>query len=200
MPVDCPTFPARDGNAFLKELKVEVDKYFTTRGLSQKANAGMVFKTVALLSITFGSWALILWGGFSPMIMLALAAVVGLGMAGIGFAVAHDALHGAYSSNSRINHLVGCSMDMIGGSSYMWRITHNVIHHTYTNIHGTDEDLAVSPLLRLSPHAERRWFHRFRHLGMSSVTTRHSCGLHRSAPRLLSARVNSLSSVSAAVS
>jgi linoleoyl-CoA desaturase len=55
-------------------------------------------------------------------------------------------------------------MDLAGGSSYLWRITHNIIHHTYTNIHGTDEDLAVSPLLRLSPHAPRSWYHRFQHL------------------------------------
>jgi linoleoyl-CoA desaturase len=45
----------------------------------------------------------------------------------------------------------------------MWKITHNVIHHTYTNIDGVDEDLAVSPLLRLSPGAPLRWIHRFQH-------------------------------------
>src|ERR1051325_6372719 len=46
----------------------------------------------------------------------------------------------------------------------MWKLTHNVIHHTYTNIHGIDEDLTVSPILRLSPGADRKWFHRFQHL------------------------------------
>jgi linoleoyl-CoA desaturase len=46
----------------------------------------------------------------------------------------------------------------------MWKITHNVIHHTYTNIEGIDEDLTVSPLLRLSPSADHRPFHRFQHL------------------------------------
>jgi linoleoyl-CoA desaturase len=39
-----------------------------------------------------------------------------------------------------------------------------VIHHTYTNIHGIDEDLTVSPLLRLSPQADRKWFHRYQHI------------------------------------
>jgi len=68
-------------------------------------------------------------------------------------------------------------------------ITHNVVHHTYTNIHTVDEDLSVSPLLRLSPHADRHFFHRFQHwyalplyglydavLGLSSKTTRSCSG------------------------
>jgi len=46
----------------------------------------------------------------------------------------------------------------------MWKITHNVIHHTYTNIDGVDEDLTVSPLLRLSPGAPLLRIHRFQHL------------------------------------
>jgi Fatty acid desaturase. len=46
----------------------------------------------------------------------------------------------------------------------MWKITHNVIHHTYTNIEGIDEDLTVSPLLRLSPSAEHKPMHRYQHL------------------------------------
>jgi linoleoyl-CoA desaturase len=84
-------------------------------------------------------------------------------MAGIGFAVAHDALHGAYSDNPRVNQLIGYTFDLIGANGYMWKITHNVIHHTYTNVHGVDEDLTVSPLLRLSPHAEWKPIHRFQH-------------------------------------
>ena len=96
--------------------------------------------------------------------MLLLAVAMGVGMAGIGFGIAHDALHGAYSASSRVNAFLGMSLDVLGASSYMWKITHNIVHHTYTNIEGVDEDLAVSPLLRLSPNGERLWFHRFQHL------------------------------------
>lgn len=158
-----PAFPVRDGNAFLREVRERVASYFSERGLSQKATPAMMLKTVLMLGVVFVPYALIMSQAFSPGVMLGLAVVVGFGMAGVGFAVAHDALHGAYSDNPKVNNLIGYSMDVIGGSSYMWRITHNVIHHTYTNIHGTDEDLAVSPLLRLSPHADRKWFHRFQH-------------------------------------
>jgi linoleoyl-CoA desaturase len=84
-------------------------------------------------------------------------------VAGVGFSVSHDALHGAYSSNPRVNRYIGYTFDLLGANGYMWKITHNVIHHTYTNIPDIDEDLAVSPLLRLSPEAPHRWIHRFQH-------------------------------------
>ena len=124
----------------------------------------MVVKTVLLLALTFVPYGLILTNRFSRWEMLGLALVMGIGMAGIGFGIAHDALHGAYSSSARINTFLGLSLDVLGASSYMWKITHNIVHHTYTNIEGVDEDLAVSPLLRLSPNCERLWFHRFQHL------------------------------------
>jgi linoleoyl-CoA desaturase len=96
--------------------------------------------------------------------MWILAIVMGIGMAGCGFSIAHDAIHGAYSSNRYVNAILGLSFDLLGASSYLWRITHNVIHHTYTNIQGVDEDLEVSPLLRLSPLSEHQKIHRFQHL------------------------------------
>jgi linoleoyl-CoA desaturase len=174
MAIRNPTFPARNGKAFHAAVKQAVDAYFTERRLSSKGGRAMLVKSGLLLMLTFVPYVLIVSQAVPPLAMWGLTVVIGIGMAGIGFAVAHDALHGAYSDNPRINLLIGSSMDLIGGSSYLWRITHNVIHHTYTNIHGTDEDLAVSPLLRLSPHAPRHWFHRFQHwyaLVLYSMTT-----------------------------
>ena len=157
-------FASRDSASFVEEVRARVSKYFTHAGLSQKADARMVFKTVVLLGGTFGAYALILSGAFTPWQMLGLAVLMGVGMAGIGFSVAHDALHGAYSANPTVNRFIGYSFDFIGANGYMWKITHNVIHHTYTNIDGIDEDLTVSPLLRLSPGAPRKWFHRYQHV------------------------------------
>lgn len=163
MSIATPTFPNRSGAAFHAELKKLVAAHFEERNLSTRGGIAMIIKTALLLSLIFVPYAVILSQSVPPVVMLALAAVIGVGIAGVGFAVSHDALHGAYSENSRVNTIVGWSMDLVGGSSYLWKITHNIIHHTYTNIHGTDEDLAVSPLLRLSPHAQRHWFHRLQH-------------------------------------
>ncbi len=156
-------FTGQDATLFIKEVKERVDDHFTSAGRSTKADARMVIKTIVLLTMTFGSYGLIMSNQFTPWQMLALAVTMGLGMAGIGFSVAHDALHGAYSSSRRINKIIGYSFDLLGANGYIWKITHNVIHHTYTNIPGIDEDLDVSPLIRLSPEAPLKWFHRFQH-------------------------------------
>ena len=104
------TFPARDAEAFVRDVKREVSEYFDARGLSTKATVGVVVKTFAMVFLTFGSYALMLvldppfWGA------LALMVASGIGFAGIGFAVTHDALHGAYSDGRwSTRRSVGCS-------------------------------------------------------------------------------------------
>jgi linoleoyl-CoA desaturase len=158
------SFPNRDASGFVAEVKERVSAYFEARGVSRHATPAMVVKTVVLLAVFFVPYAMILSNRVAPLGMLGLALVMGVGVAGIGFAISHDALHGAYSANPRINAWLGRSFDLLGANGYMWKITHNVIHHTYTNIDGVDEDLAVSPLLRLSPGAPLRPVHRYQHL------------------------------------
>jgi linoleoyl-CoA desaturase len=150
-------------------MKTRVNAYFEDNGISKKANAVMVSKTVVMLALVIVPYLLILTGQLSLWLMLGLCVVIGVGVAGSGFSIAHDALHGAYSSNRRVNAVLGMVFDATGGSSYMWKITHNVIHHTYTNIQGIDEDLDVSPLLRLSPTSVHYPFHRFQHLYFLAV-------------------------------
>ena len=78
--------------------------------------------------------------------------LMGLGMAGIGMSVMHDANHGAYSKNSNVNKWVGKIVNLIGGFASTWKVQHNVLHHTYTNIHGYDEDIAPIGIMRFSPN------------------------------------------------
>lgn len=158
------TFNNKINREFSEAVKAEVKAFFKKENISKHANAQMVMKTIIIVSVYFGCYALIIAGGFSLPIMWLLCFGMGIGMAGIGFSVTHDALHGSYSSNSKINYLVGLFFDLVGANGYIWKITHNVIHHTYTNIHGHDEDLEVAEFIRLSPHTEYKPVHRFQHL------------------------------------
>jgi linoleoyl-CoA desaturase len=82
----------------------------------------------------------------------------------VGVNIAHDAIHGALFRKKWKNTLAGFSFDLIGISSYSWRLKHNVIHHRYPNVTGVDFDIEAGPFLRLSPAEKRRWFHRFQHI------------------------------------
>jgi linoleoyl-CoA desaturase len=123
----------------------------------------MVIKTIVLLGVTFGLYGLIISNLFSPWVMLLMAVGMGFGIAGIGFSVQHDANHGAYSANATVNRLLGYSLNLIGGNAFTWKIQHNILHHTYTNIYDMDEDLDAGIIVRLSPNAPLRPHHKYQH-------------------------------------
>ncbi len=99
----------------------------------------------------------------TPM-LFALYILSGFGMAGVGMGVMHDAIHGSYSKNKKINRFLGYSFNLIGGNATVWKIQHNVLHHTYTNIEEADDDLNAPFFLRFSPHAKHYWVHQFQHI------------------------------------
>jgi len=41
---------------------------------------------------------------------------------------------------------------------------HNTLHHTYTNIDGSDDDIDVGFFARISPHQRRLSLHRYQHV------------------------------------
>ena len=55
---------------------------------------------------------------------------------------------GVFSSHKWVNNLFGYTLNALGGNEFFWRQKHNIIHHTYPNIDGMDDDIAKSPLIR----------------------------------------------------
>ena len=121
----------------------------------------MIIKTVVLLSGYLT--CIVLQFVFLPSSFLSfgLYAVTGVFLAGIGMSVMHDANHGAYSSNDTVNRWVGYSLNLLGGMVMNWKMQHNVLHHTYTNIAGLDEDIDTKLALKLSPHGTTTKAHRY---------------------------------------
>jgi linoleoyl-CoA desaturase len=165
MPIEQPTFSRVKHADFGKTLRSRINVYFKTHQKSRNANRTMVTKTVVMISLFFVP-LVILASGFvsSGLVMFALYIVSGLGMAGIGMGVMHDAIHGSYSKNKRINTLLGYTFNMIGANATVWNIQHNILHHTYTNIEEADDDLNAPFFLRFSPHAKHYWVHQFQHI------------------------------------
>ena len=150
----------------LTHLKKNIDTYFTENNLSQSGNIALRWKTVAMLSLFFVPAILIITGvgAASPWLFFGLWFLMGLGMTGIGCSVHHDSNHGSYSENKTVNKVVGDIVNVIGGYDVTWRIQHNILHHTYTNIDGLYEDIDAGIFLRFSPNAKRLGFHRFQHI------------------------------------
>jgi len=148
---------------FFTILKQRVDNYFVENKISSNGNALMFFKSVFFLGIFFITYSLIISEYFAPWIMLLLCINLGLFTAFIGFNVGHDAVHGSYSSSPVLNKIMGYTFEMLGASSYLWSIMHNMIHHTYTNIPDHDDDLEPVFLIRLNPTKKLYKVHKYQH-------------------------------------
>lgn len=102
---------------------------------------------------------------FGIWVMFGMALLLGICSALIGFNICHDAIHGSFSANTNVNKIFSFVFNLIGASPYVWNITHNVVHHTYTNIPGHDEDIEVAPgLIRLAEEDKVTKIQRFQHL------------------------------------
>lgn len=148
---------------FFLTLKNRVEKYFSDNNISQRANSEMIFKTIFLLTVFWGSYALLISDTLNGYLTLTFCAVLGLFKAFIGFNISHDATHGSYSDNYKVNKALSYTFDMLGASSHLWNIAHNQIHHTYTNIPEHDDDLEPVFFVRLNPTKKVYKIHRYQH-------------------------------------
>ncbi|MCK6616017.1 MAG: acyl-CoA desaturase [Cyclobacteriaceae bacterium] len=150
---------------FFVSLNQRVNQYFKSNNISRNANAEMIVKTIFMFMLYFIPYGIIISGAITNVwSLLALCLVMGMGLAGIGLSVMHDANHGAYSKKAWVNNLIGYSLNIIGGHAFNWKIQHNVLHHTYTNVHDADEDISPRGVMRMAPESPWKPAHRFQHI------------------------------------
>ena len=152
------------GTVFQLELRRRVEEYFRTTGRRQRDCWQMYVKTAILLAGFAGSYVLLVFVAQTWWHGLLLAILLGLSASGIGFNIQHDGGHQAYSNYPWVNTLMAMTLELLGGSSYLWRWKHVVFHHTYVNIAGHDTDIDLGILGRLTPHQKRLAYHRWQHL------------------------------------
>jgi linoleoyl-CoA desaturase len=151
------------GDGFLRELRRRVDNYFQSAGLNPRDCPRMYLKAALIFGWFTASYVALVFLAATWWQALALAISLGLAMAAVGFNIQHDAGHQAYSRRKWINKLMAMTLDLLGGSSYVWAKQHNSIHHSYSNITGHDEDIDLGIIGRLTPHQKRLAFHRLQH-------------------------------------
>jgi linoleoyl-CoA desaturase len=155
------TFP--HGTGFHTALKKRVNQYFADRGIRKTGDSRLFVKSAIILTVAVATYVFLVFFAASWPETLLGALVMSQALAFIGLNIQHDGNHGSYSRDKRINWIMGLTIDLIGGSHFLWRQKHNILHHTYTNIDELDDDLHTSGLLRLSPDQRRHRWHRFQH-------------------------------------
>lgn len=151
-------------NAFQRELRRRVEADFRERGCAQRDSAAMYAKTAIILAVFAASYVALVFFARAWWQALPLTLLLGTAMAGVGFNIMHDGGHQAYSRHRWVNKLMAFTLDLVGGSSYIWQWKHARYHHTYVNIAQHDSDIDLGVLGRLSPEQPRRPWHRFQHI------------------------------------
>ena len=134
-------------SVFFTALKTEVEQYFRQKEIKRTGNWKLYIKPGILIPSAVILYIILLFLPMPGALAIFLCALLGFIMASIGFNIMHDACHGSFSSRKWVNSLFGYTLNALGGNEFFWRQKHNIIHHTYPNIDGMDDDIAKSSLI-----------------------------------------------------
>jgi linoleoyl-CoA desaturase len=150
--------------SFHAELKRRINTYFVEKGKSFTGDAKIYTKAIILFTAFVALYVHLVF--FTPVTWLAIleCVLLGLAVASIGFNIMHDGGHGSFSKKQWVNNLAAISLNVLGGSHFMWNMKHNVIHHAYTNIDGVDDDIDIKPWMRMSSTQPKYAMHRYQHV------------------------------------
>lgn len=155
-----PKFMQGKGD-FHTVLKNRVNQYFAEQKRPMTGNFSLLFKAALFTLLYLAIYVHLVF--FTPGVWIAIPECVFFGLltAAIGFNVMHDGAHGSFSKYKLLNKAAGSSLNFLGGSAIMWNMKHNIIHHTYTNIDGIDDDIEARPWLRFASTQKKLKMHKF---------------------------------------
>jgi linoleoyl-CoA desaturase len=154
----------KSSSDFQKEVRKRVRAYFKEENKSSLADYRYYIKAflnLALYLVPFGLFLTANWGFGMTTLLWAFA---GVGMAGVGMNLMHDALHNTVTRSEWWNRRLGASIYMLAGNSYTWRVQHNMKHHTHTNIDGHDDDIDTGGMFRFHPSQKLLPKHKYQHI------------------------------------
>jgi linoleoyl-CoA desaturase len=155
--------------SFYTAIKEEVDTYFTTNSMKKTGNWRLYLKTGVLIPLATVIYLSLLFANLPAWAAISLCMLLGIVISSIGFNVMHDACHGSFSSKPWVNNFLGLTINAMGGNAFIWKQKHNIVHHTYTNVDGVDDDIAKSPVIRMCNTQKWVPIHKIQHLYVSFV-------------------------------
>ena len=154
-------------NSFKRDLDDRIEKYFEQKGISKYGDWRLYIKTIfffVLLPTLYVS--LVFFTPENNAVALGLCVLLGLTFAGIGFDIMHDAAHGSFSPNRKLNNTICRILEFMLGVSIVvfWKKKHNFLHHSFVNT-VKDEDISFYPLMRtLKDEHKKLPFHKYQHI------------------------------------
>ena len=155
-----PKFPATK-DSLHAELKKRVQAYFDEKGIDATGTSGLFTKAILMILALIAVYIHVVF--FTPIWWLAVIECIVMGglVAAIGFNVMHDGSHGSFSTNKWLNKIAASSISLLGANRFMWKMKHVMIHHTFTNVDGVDDDIEVGGLMRMAPTQKNMVFINF---------------------------------------
>ncbi len=157
------------------ELKKRIKDYFATTGIESSGNTALYVKALFFISTYLGGYSALMFLTIPGWVAVFICAYLGFTAAAIGFNLMHDGSHGSFSTKQWVNTLCAYSINFLGGDALLWKNKHNIIHHTFTNIEGHDQDIAMMPVLRSNTFQKKYALHNYQHIysfvvyGLSSI-------------------------------
>lgn len=107
---------------------------------------------------------LISYGGSSAVVFYSSYFLLGILLVLIFLNIIHDAVHGNIFKSKLLNQAYVHLFDFLGANSYIWKIRHIQLHHSYPNIMNWDSDFEQSPIVRVFPQSKYQKFHKYQYI------------------------------------
>lgn len=159
-----PRYSTKRKSDFGPTVKKRVNEYFKSNNISKTGDYRIWIKAILLISLYIVPFVFLLNYGASLNLITfyGLWLMMGVGIAGMGLGIMHDACHGSMFKSKKLNDFIGqFTLNFIAGSTINWKIQHNVLHHSFTNVDGYDEDISPPGVMRFSPNQERKPFFKY---------------------------------------
>ena len=151
-----------EDSALLKEIYREVDQHLVIN--KRKFMVTILIKFLVYFTLTVICYTA-LYAISSPLLFVACFMAYGFISLLFAFNFSHDFSHNTVFKNAALNNFCFIVIyTIVGAHAEAWKQRHIGSHHYAPNVEGYDSDLKISKLIRVIPHSQHSWYHRYQHI------------------------------------
>jgi linoleoyl-CoA desaturase len=100
-----------------------------------------------------------------PLLFIGCFIIYGFVLLLFAFNFSHDFSHNTVFKSKGLNNICFTIIyTLVGAHAEAWKQRHIHSHHYAPNVEDYDSDLQITKLIRVIPHSEYRWYHRYQYL------------------------------------